>query len=266
MKYCFIGIGNMASAIIGGMVKNGFAAKDILCYNRTSKKAADIAQKLGVTPVESIAEAVAQADAVVVSVTPQSFPQVLPEIKRSLKDNQPVISIAAGRDIAYLKETLGENVPVVRVMPNVNAKVGASTTCFTPSDDVTEAQKNMVREIFGAVGELIELTEDEFTPFKAIAGCGVAFAYMYIDACARAGVKYGLSKEKALAIAASTVMGSAKLVVESGEHPFALIDQVTTPGGTTIEGIMSLQANGFEHAIHEAMRAVIEKDAVLSSK
>ena len=265
MKYCFIGIGNMASAIIGGMVKNGFAAKDILCYNRTFRKAAEIAEKLGVTPVETIAEAVVQADAVIISVTPQSFPEVLPQIKASLA-GQPVISIAAGRDIAYLKDALGRDVPVVRVMPNVNAKVGASTTCFTPSADVTEAQKDMVREIFGAVGELIELTEDEFTPFKAIAGCGVAFVYMYIDACARAGVKYGLSKDKALAIAASTVMGSAKLVAESGEHPFALIDQVTTPGGTTIEGILSLQANGFEHAIHEAMKAVIDKDAVLSSK
>jgi len=266
VKYCFIGIGNMASAIIDGMVKNGFAAKDILCFNRTFKKAEDIAQKLGVTPVETIADAVARADAVVVSVTPQSFAQVLPEIKRSLAPGQPVISIAAGRDIAYLKEALGQDVPVIRVMPNVNAKVGASTTCFTPSADVAEAHKDMVREIFGAVGQLIELTEDEFTPFKAIAGCGVAFAYMYIDACARAGVKYGLSKEKALAIAASTVMGSAKLVAESGEHPFALIDQVTTPGGTTIEGVMSLQANGFEHAIHEAMRAVIEKDEVLSGR
>ncbi|MBQ2985732.1 MAG: NAD(P)-binding domain-containing protein, partial [Clostridia bacterium] len=111
MKYCFIGIGNMASAIIDGMVKNGFAAKDILCFNRTFKKTEDIAQKLGVTPVETI------ADAVVVSVTPQSFAQVLPEIKRSLAPGQPVISIAAGRDIAYLKEALGQDVPVIRVMP-----------------------------------------------------------------------------------------------------------------------------------------------------
>lgn len=266
MKYGFIGIGHMASAIIGGMVKNGAGAEDILCYNRTYKKAEDMAARLGVTAVKTISDTVAAADAVVISVTPQSFPEVLPEIKRHLTPGKLVISIAAGRDIAYLKENLGADVPVVRVMPNVNAKVCASTTCFTPSADVTKEHKDMVWEIFGAVGQLIELTEEEFTPFKAIAGCGVAFAYMYIDACARAGVKYGLSKEKALSIAASTVMGSARLVAESGEHPFALIDQVTTPGGTTIEGILSLQANGFEHAVHEAMRAVIEKDAVLSGK
>ena len=263
MKYGIIGLGNMATAIIRGMVKNSIAAEDILCYNRTSSKADCLAAELGVVAVESIGQLAERADAVIISTTPQSFPEVIPHLKPYLCADKPVISIAAGRDIAYLKENLGADIPVIRVMPNVNAKVCASTTCFTPSSDVTEAQKDIVKRIFGAVGSIIELTEAEFVPFKAIAGCGVAFVYMYIDAVARAGVKYGLSKQKALSIAANTVMGSAKLVDESGEHPFALIDQVTTPGGTTIEGILSLQANGFEHAIHEAMKAVIEKDKQL---
>lgn len=263
MKYGFIGLGNMATAIIKGMVKNSIAAEDILCYNRTAAKADALAAELGVISKASIGELAECADAIILATTPQSFPEVIPQLKPSLKANKPVISIAAGRDIAYLKENLGEDIPVIRVMPNVNAKVCASTTCFTPSKDVTQEQKDIVRKIFGAVGSVIELSEDEFVAFKAIAGCGVAFVYMYIDAVARAGVKYGLSKQKALSIAASTVMGSAKLVDESGEHPFALIDQVTTPGGTTIEGILSLQANGFEHAIHEAMKAVIEKDKQL---
>lgn len=263
MKYGFIGLGNMATAIIKGMVKNSIAAEDILCYNRTASKADALSIELGVVSKSTIGELAESSDAIILATTPQSFPEVIPQLKPYLNANRPVISIAAGRDIAYLKANLGENIPVIRVMPNVNAKVCASTTCFTPSADVSEEQKDIVRRIFGAVGSVIELTEDEFVAFKAIAGCGVAFVYMYIDAVARAGVKYGLSKQKALSIAASTVMGSAKLVDESGEHPFALIDQVTTPGGTTIEGILSLQANGFEHAIHEAMRAVIEKDKEL---
>lgn len=266
MKYGFIGLGNMAAAIIKGMVQNGFEGKDILGYNRTPERADELAARLGIQPVGDIPELVKAADAVIVSTTPQSFGAVLPLVKAGLIPGKLVISIAAGRDIAYLKETLGQDTPIARVMPNVNAKVCASTTCFTASPDVTGAHKDTVRRIFGAVGSVIELTEEEFTPFKAIAGCGVAFIYMYIDAMARAGVKHGLPKAKALSIAAGTMMGSAKLIAESGEHPFALIDQVATPGGTTIEGILSLQANGFEHAVHEAIQAVIDKDAILSGK
>ena len=125
---------------------------------------------------------------------------------------------------------------------------------------ITAAQLDAFHFAFGKIGELIELDESEFETFSAIAGCGVAYVYMFIDAMARAGLKNGLSKQKALSIAASAVMGSAKLVSESGMHPYALIDSVTTPGGTTIEGVLTLQRCGFESAVHAAIQASIDKE------
>ena len=171
-----------------------------------------------------------------------------------------VMSIAAGYGIAAIREGIGRDAGIIRIMPNVNANVCASTTGYATSASITAAQLDAFHFAFGKIGELIELDEGEFETFSAIAGCGVAYVYMFIDAMARAGVKNGLSKQKALSIAASAVMGSAKLVSESGTHPYALIDSVTTPGGTTIEGVLTLQRCGFESAVHAAIQASIDKE------
>ena len=170
------------------------------------------------------------------------------------------MSIAAGYGIAAIREGIGRDAGIIRIMPNVNANVCASTTGYATSASITAAQLDAFHFAFGKIGELIELDESEFETFSAIAGCGVAYVYMFIDAMARAGVKNGLSKQKALSIAASAVMGSAKLVSESGMHPYALIDSVTTPGGTTIEGVLTLQRCGFESAVHAAIQASIDKE------
>ena len=171
-----------------------------------------------------------------------------------------VMSIAAGYGIAAIREGIGRDAGIIRIMPNVNANVCASTTGYATSASITAAQLDAFHFAFGKIGELIELDESEFETFSAIAGCGVAYVYMFIDAMARAGLRNGLSKQKALSIAASAVMGSAKLVSESGMHPYALIDSVTTPGGTTIEGVLTLQRCGFESAVHAAIQASIDKE------
>ena len=185
---------------------------------------------------------------------------LLPRVGRAMRTDALVMSIAAGYGIAAIREGIGRDAGIIRIMPNVNANVCASTTGYATSASITAAQLDAFHFAFGKIGELIELDEGEFETFSAIAGCGVAYVYMFIDAMARAGLRNGLSKQKALSIAASAVMGSAKLVSESGMHPYALIDSVTTPGGTTIEGVLTLQRCGFESAVHAAIQASIDKE------
>ena len=261
MKYAFIGTGSMAAAIIRGMVAGGVAPSDILAFNRTREKADALANELGIVVCDTL-EAAAQAGAIVLATTPQSFADVLPRVGRAMRTDALVMSIAAGYGIAAIREGIGRDAGIIRIMPNVNANVCAcaSTTGYAASASITAAQLDAFRFAFGKIGELIELDEGEFETFSAIAGCGVAYVYMFIDAMARSGVKNGLSKQKALSIAASAVMGSAKLVSESGMHPYALIDSVTTPGGTTIEGVLTLQRRGFESAVHAAIQASIDKE------
>ena len=259
MKYAFIGTGSMAAAIIRGMVAGGVAPCDILAFNRTREKADALANELGIVVCDTL-EAAAQAGAIVLATTPQSFADILPRVGRAMHTDALVMSIAAGYGIAAIREGIGRDAGIIRIMPNVNANVCASTTGYATSASITAAQLDAFRFAFGKIGELIELDESEFETFSAIAGCGVAYVYMFIDAMARAGLRNGLSKQKALSIAASAVMGSAKLVGESGMHPYALIDSVTTPGGTTIEGVLTLQRCGFESAVHAAIQASIDKE------
>ena len=171
-----------------------------------------------------------------------------------------MVSIAAGKTLAYLAENLPKDMPIVRVMPNINAKIGASTTGICHNDAVTAEQLEAVKAVFATIGSVAEIPENHFGIFSVIGGASVAFAYMYMDALARAALKAGMPKKQALEIAAETVKGSAEMVLKSGEAPWSLVDQVCSPGGTTIEGVTTLQAKGFEAAVVAAFDAVLEKD------
>ena len=264
MKYGFIGLGNMTTAIIKGMIQsNQFQANDIYGYNRSSNKTEKLVNDYQITGCTTLEE-VMKADVIILGVQPQSFPSLLPKINELLTDGQVVISIAAGKSIEYLESALPRATSIIRVMPNINAIVGASTTCFTASLAATEADKKMVTALFETIGSMIELPEEQFTVFSAIAGASPAFSYLYIDSLARAGVRAGMDKKQALEIASSAVFGSAKMVIESNEHPWELVDQVCSPGGTTIEGVTSLQNDHFASTIYDAVNAVIEKDHKLS--
>lgn len=174
-----------------------------------------------------------------------------------------MISIAAGKTLGFIEEALGFSPALVRVMPNINAKVGAAMSAFCANQQVTQEQKKLVARLFCAIGQVKELDEAFFPLFGVIAGSAPAFAYLFIDSLARAAVKNGMQKQVALEIAAQTVLGSAKLILEGGEHPWALIDQVCSPGGTTIEGIAALQDAGFEAGVRKSVDAALEKDRKL---
>ncbi|WP_054768286.1 pyrroline-5-carboxylate reductase [Lysinibacillus parviboronicapiens] len=265
MKYGFIGLGNMATAIIKGMCNSGdFQSNFIYGYNRTKAKTTKLATSYGIQATDSIEELMSHCDVIVLGVKPQMLPDVLPVVRTYLQEKHVIVSIAAGKNITYFQGYLSEVTPIIRVMPNINALIGASTSCYTASEQVPNTQLQLVTTLFETVGTIIEVPEHLFSIFTTIGGASPAFTYMYIDALARAAVREGMPKNMALEIAANAVLGSAKMILQSQEHPWSLVDQVCSPGGTTIQGVSSLQSNHFETTIHDAVAAVTDKDRSLS--
>lgn len=255
----------MTTAIIKGMCKSrDFDSTFIYGYNRTKAKTTKLATSFGIQAASSIEDIMSNCDVIILGVKPQMLPDVLPEVKKHLQDNHVIVSIAAGKNITYFQGYLSEVTPIIRVMPNINALIGASTSCYTTSEQVSDIQLQHVISLFETVGTIIEIPEHLFSIFTTIGGASPAFTYMYIDALARAAVREGMPKSMALDIAANAVLGSAKMILQSQEHPWALVDQVCSPGGTTIQGVSSLQSNHFETTIHDAVAAVTDKDRSLS--
>ncbi len=267
MKFGFVGLGNMASAIIKGMTGSGkISGADIYGYDICQEQAQHLAQACGIQLCPQGAEVIAAADVLVLAVKPQVLPGVLPELAPLISNNKLVISIAAGKDIDFLQRYLGEEIPIIRVMPNINAKVAAATCCYSVNRKVLPEHEQTVCTIFSAIGSITKLPESQFSAFTAICGSAPAFTYLYIDALAKAAVAAGMPRQQALLLAADGVLGSAAMVLKSGEHPGALTDQVCSPGGTTIDGVLKLEEAGFTTAVHQAVAAVITKDQKLSGK
>ena len=236
MKIGFIGCGNMGGAILQGILQGGTPAADIYVADHNLET---LRQRLGHTGVQ-IGPVLAERTA-------------LPLL----------ISIAAGKSTAYLEEQLTVPCPVVRVMPNINALVGEAISAVCAGKNATADQAKTVCDLMACTGKVLELEETMFPLFGVLGGCSPAFVYMFIDALARAGVKHGMRKDQALQIATQSVLGSAKMIAESSEHPWELIDRVCSPGGTTIEGVLSLKADRLETAVQNAVDAAVEKDSKL---
>ena len=258
----FIGTGNMATAIIKGIVSSGFLkGEDIGVFDVIREKAEDLSAIYGVKVFESANELCENCGKVVLSVKPNIFSSLLPEISETVKEKSPlIISIAAGKTLGFIGSLLNEAVRAVRVMPNINAVVAEAVCGYCGNENATKDDLEFVREMCSCIGKPVELAEDKFPIFGVIGGCSPAYAYLFIDAMARAAVKNGLPKKQALEISAQAVLGSAKMILESGEHPWELIDKVCSPGGTTIEGVLALQKDGFEAAVADAVESAFEKD------
>ena len=269
MKYGFMGAGNMGGAIMKGMTigTGKYDPRSIFVTDKLFSAAEKLAEATGIIPCATGEEVVKQADVLVLAVKPHILATAVPEVFDAIAEKKPlVVSIAAGKTLEYLGGLLPEGTPVVRVMPNINAKIGAATCGICRNSHVTDEQLEVAKGIFGTIGTVIEVDEAQFGIFTVLAGSAPAFAYMYMDALARAAVQAGMPKKQALEIAAATVEGSAKMVQKSGEHPWELVDQVCSPGGTTIEGVLALQKHGFEHALKVAFDAVLEKDNKIAGK
>lgn len=257
----FIGCGNMASAIIRGLIANGFKGEEIAVYDICREKTEDFARELSLKVAESEKEIAKSCDTVVLAVKPNVFPSLLEKIGQQLKEKDPlIISIAAGKTTEFIASLLDYTPRLIRVMPNINAKVQAAISAFCTNERADEKDKAAAMDFCNSFGRGIELEEKLFSIYSAIGGCSPAFAFMFIDSMARAAVKNGMTKAQALETAAQAVLGSAKMLLESDEHPWQLVDAVCSPGGTTIEGVCALQENGFESAVEKAVEASFEKD------
>ncbi len=265
MKFGFIGSGNMASAIIKGAVLSGnFESNDIMSYDVDLEKPEKLSDSLGISAERDVNVMIEKSDAVILAVKPNVFSTLLPSVSEALSKRQPlIISIAAGKTIEFISSLLTFDAAIIRVMPNINATVGEAMSAYCFNSKVTDEQKSFAEKLCGSFGNVMCLPESSFPLFGVIAGCAPAYAYLFIDSLARAGVKNGMNKKDALKIAAQTVLGSAKMVLECNEHPWELIDRVCSPGGTTIEGVSSLLSDGFESAVMSSVDAALDKDKKL---
>lgn len=262
MTLAFFGTGNMATAILRGVLSSGLlCAKDIAAYDVDAAKPRALAQETGIVAVDSPAALIERSDVVLLAVKPNVLPAVLTENAALLAEKQPLlISIAAGKTLEFLASFLPFPARIVRVMPNLNAAVGAAVSAFCGNENATEADLAFTEKLCKSFGTALPLPESQFPIFGVLGGCAPAFVFLFVDALAEAGVKNGLTKQTALSVAAQVALGSAKMLLESGVHPRQLIDNVCSPGGTTIEGMLALQKDGFETAVHNAVQAALEKD------
>jgi pyrroline-5-carboxylate reductase len=263
MKVGFIGCGNMATAIINGITSNNaINGEDVYAFDIYAPATEKLKKSLNINVCNCEKDVVSSSDIIFLAVKPNIQASVLNTIDGEIGDKL-LISIAAGKTIDFIESNLKCKAKIVRVMPNINAKVSEAISAYCFNDLVNDEDKNNVELLLNGIGKVLCLDESFFPLFGVIGGCGPAFAYMFIDAMARAGVKNGMKKNDALMIAAQTVLGSAKMILESDEHPWQLIDNVCSPGGTTIEGVTSLQADGFETAVHNAVDKALDKDKKL---
>lgn len=262
MTIGFIGAGNMARAIISGLLaKKAVAPTDIVLHGGQPLHYEPYAAKIGAKALASNQAVAETADIVFLAVSPKLGEPILQAIGSTLKQRHvPVVSMLTGVSMATLEKALGSHdQPVLRIMPNVNVAINAGMIAYAANDSVA-GQLDGLLDLLNVLGKTMPLPEEQFSTFVALAGSSPAFIYLFIDSLARAGVKYGLEKDQATAIAAQAVMGSAKNVLASDQSPFDLIDQVSSPGGTTVAGLLAMEEAGLMTAVVKGVDATIAKD------
>ena len=267
MKIGFIGAGNLATALVAGASKtNFFKDNEFYAFDVFAPSLENIAS-FGVNKCVSAEELINNCETVILAVKPKDFPALLKENAEVFKQKNPfIVSVAAGTDLSFIRSLLGFDARLARIMPNINASVGGSATAVCCPENVTAEEKQSLIGFCESFGSAFEIGEELFPVFGVIGGCSPAFNYMYIDQLARAAVKLGMNKKTALQVAAQAVKGSAEKILSTDEHPYDLIDKVCSPGGTTIEGVAALQANGFENAVNAAVEAAYNKDCKMREK
>ncbi|GAB2020960.1 pyrroline-5-carboxylate reductase [Pseudolactococcus yaeyamensis] len=253
----FIGAGKMASAIIKGLDKEKF---NIHISGRNFEETQQAAQTLGVNGAASHNDLIQISDIIVLAVKPYVVADILSEHQTE----KPIVSIAAGITLTDLTALTTETQSIVRVMPNINATIQKSTTGIVRNAYVSDAVFDIVKAIFESVGSVHELAEKDFGNFTALAGSSPAYIYMFIDAMSRAGVLHGMPKDVSTKIVAETVLASAEMILKSDENPWTLVDNVSSPGGTTVAGVVSLEQNNFVATVIDAMTATIEKNNTMN--
>lgn len=261
MKIGFIGLGNMASAMIGGMLEKGLVkSENVIGSSKTNATIDKIKERFNITAVLDNKMVAAEADILFLAVKPLFFPEVIEEIRETVRPDTLVVSIAAGRTLAYLKEAFGRpELKIVRCMPNTPALVLEGCTGVCAGDEVPKEDLDTVVRLMESFGRASVVPERLMDVVVGVSGSSPAYVFMFIEAMADEAVAAGMPRKQAYEFAAQAVLGSAKMVLETGMHPGELKDMVCSPGGTTIEAVKVLEEKGLRAAVMDAMEACIEK-------
>ena len=255
MKLGFIGTGNMAGAIMGGIIKKGiFRTEEIIGADISEEGRRKTKEAYGIAVTDDNRKA-ADAEVLILSVKPQFYADAIAEVRDCIRDDQLVITIAPGKTLSWLEAQFGKKVKIVRTMPNTPALVGEGMTAACVNQYVTEEEKEYALRILSSFGKVELVPEHLIDAVVAVSGSAPAYVFMFIEAMADAAVAEGMPRAQAYAFAAQAVYGSAKMVLETGKHPGELKDMVCSPAGTTIEAVRVLEEKGFRSAVIEAMRA-----------
>ena len=265
-RFGFIGAGAMAEAIAAGMIQQNLCSgEDIIMSNRSAEKLQNLQQKLGIQIAKDNSQVMEEADYVILAVKPQHFTIVCEHLTVKPQQHQAVISIMAGITISTLAESLGD-VALFRAMPNTPAKIGWGMTGIAAGSSANEEQKQVVFDIFRSVGQAIFVEESYIDAVGAVSGSGPAYMYQILEALADGAVLTGLPRAVAYQLAAQTMAGAAMMLLETGEHPGVLKDQVTSPGGTTIRALKVMEEKGVRNAMIEAVQQAYLRSKELGEK
>lgn len=254
-KLGFIGCGNMATAILqGALAKQKVAAQDVMITCSTPERTQQKAAQLGVCAGSSNEQVAEFADVLFLSVKPQQYEAVIEQVRDLVDGSKVVVTIAPGKTLAWLDARFGKEVKIIRCMPNTPALVAEGLTSYCPNEAVEPEQVAFVEGLLECFGVRLRLPEYLIDAASAVGGSAPAFVYAFIEALADGGVAEGLPRAQAMQVAAQTVLGSAKMVLETGQHPGVLKDQVCSPGGSTIKGMEALEKAAFRGAVIDAVR------------
>jgi pyrroline-5-carboxylate reductase len=264
VRFAFIGGGNMAEALIKGLLSGlGVTPQHIMATDVVPERCTYMQTTYGITASADNKHAVQESTVVILAVKPQIMPAILEEIAPVVNSEKLVISIAAGITLQTLQRALGDSRRVVRVMPNTPALVLAGAAGISPGKAATAQDVALVERIFNAVGRAMVVSDDMMDVVTGLSGSGPAFIFALIEGLSDGGVLMGLARQTATLLAAQTVLGAAKMVLETGKHPGELKDMVTSPAGTTIAGMQALESGGLRGLMMEAVRRATERSEAL---
>jgi pyrroline-5-carboxylate reductase len=264
-RWGFIGAGKMATAIIQGMLRGGTAADSISASDPIPHARVSLLNATGIRTFDANEEVVKNSDVVVLAVKPQMMSSVLDELKHSITADHLIVSVAAGVSLSTLARGLGADRRIARAMPNTPALVGEGASAYCLGPATLPGDDAIVAACLEAIGLSFRVPESQLDAVTGLSGSGPAFVYVIIEALADGGVRAGLPRELALSLAAQTVLGSARMVLETGQHPGFLKDQVTSPAGTTIAGLHALERGGIRAALMDAVEASWQRSVELAA-
>lgn len=264
-KIGFIGSGNMAKAMIGGIVKSKLVdSNNVIASDLNELVLENVKNEYGINVTTNSKEVVKFSDIVIVAVKPNVYDVVLEGVKELIDNEKIIVTIAAGKTIESIENVIGNDKKVIRTMPNTPALVNEGMSALCKNNNITDEELNIVKEIFNSFGKAEIVNEYLIDSVIGVSGSAPAYVFIFIEAMADAAVLAGMPRNQAYTFAAQAVMGSAKMVLETDKHPGELKDMVCSPGGTTIEAVKTLEAEGFRSAVIKAIGDCIEKSKEMS--